>query len=128
MRADGPEGSALWMVAHCLQLLTRFCGDQYVRARNQLGEITLGFECAHEWPASWDGQLTLIRHRSSVQHQRRFKRHGVVVERFYDEVFVVAGSHPLTSLPSPRRGDQPVLRQQPGRGWRCFTQLGPMWI
>jgi len=53
---DGPEGSTIWMVAHCLQLLDEeFARDQYERARKELGEITLGFGYAHEWPKSWNG-------------------------------------------------------------------------
>ena len=53
---DGPEGSTLWMVAHSLQLLDdAFARDQYRRARQQLGEITVGFGYAHEWPASFPG-------------------------------------------------------------------------
>jgi len=53
---DGPEGSTIWMVAHCLQLLDEeFARDQYERARKQLGEITLGFGYAHEWPPTWTG-------------------------------------------------------------------------
>lgn len=52
----GPEGSTMWMVAHCLQILDAdFARDQYRRARKQLGEITLGFGYAHEWPRSWTG-------------------------------------------------------------------------
>ena len=54
---DGPEGSSIWMVAHSLQLLDEdFARDQYERARKELGEITLGFGYAHEWPKSWKGQ------------------------------------------------------------------------
>jgi hypothetical protein len=53
---DGPEGSTLWLVSHCLQVLDEdFARDQYQRARRQLGQITLGFGYAHEWPASWRG-------------------------------------------------------------------------
>jgi hypothetical protein len=53
---DGPEGSTIWMVAHSLQLLDEdFARDQYRRARKELGEITLGFGYAHEWPKSWQG-------------------------------------------------------------------------
>jgi hypothetical protein len=53
---DGPEGSTIWMVAHSLQLLDEnFASDQYQRARKELGEITLGFGYAHEWPKSWKG-------------------------------------------------------------------------
>jgi hypothetical protein len=57
---DGPEGSSLWMVAHGLQLLDEdFARDQYQRARKELGEITVGFGYAHEWPASWHGQADI---------------------------------------------------------------------
>jgi hypothetical protein len=57
---DGPEGSTIWMVAHSLQLLDEdFARDQYQRARKELGEITLGFGYAHEWPKSWKGQADI---------------------------------------------------------------------
>lgn len=53
---DGPEGSTLWMVAHCLQVLDeKLARDQYDRARKELGETLLGFGYAHEWPRSWHG-------------------------------------------------------------------------
>ena len=53
---DGPEGSSIWMVAHCLQVLDEdFARDQYARARKDLGATTLGFSYAHEWPPSWHG-------------------------------------------------------------------------
>jgi hypothetical protein len=53
---DGPEGSTLWMVAHCLQILDPdFARDQYQRARRELGRTTLGFSYAREWPVSWTG-------------------------------------------------------------------------
>jgi hypothetical protein len=52
----GPEGSSLWMVAHCLQLLDPgFARDQYDRARRELAGSTLGFSYAREWPDSWKG-------------------------------------------------------------------------
>jgi hypothetical protein len=44
------------MVAHCLQLLDEeFAGDQYRRARTELGRTTLGFSYAREWPDSSNG-------------------------------------------------------------------------
>ena len=56
----GPEGSSIWMVAHSLQLLDEdFARDQYQRARKELGEITLGFGYAHEWPESWKGEANI---------------------------------------------------------------------
>jgi hypothetical protein len=56
----GPEGSTLWMAAHSLQILDpEFARDQYQRARRQLGEITLGFGYAHEWPKTWTGPANI---------------------------------------------------------------------
>lgn len=56
----GPQGSSLWMVSHCLQILDPdFARDQYQRTRNQLGKITLGFGYAHEWPATWNGPANI---------------------------------------------------------------------
>ena len=53
---DGPEGSSIWMAAHCLQLVDReFAADQYTRAAHELARTTLGFGYAREWPASWRG-------------------------------------------------------------------------
>jgi len=53
---DGPEGSTIWMVAHCLQVVDEpFARDQYQRARKELGRITLGFGYGVEWPDSWQG-------------------------------------------------------------------------
>jgi hypothetical protein len=53
---DGPEGSTIWMVAHCLQVVDEpFARDQYDRARKELGRIVLGFGYGTEWPASWQG-------------------------------------------------------------------------
>ena len=53
---DGPEGSTIWMVAHCLEVVDEtLARDQYRRARKELGRITLGFGYGKEWPKSWDG-------------------------------------------------------------------------
>ena len=53
---DGPEGSSLWMVAHCLQLVAPdFAEDQYRRARKELAVIRLGFGYAREWPVGRKG-------------------------------------------------------------------------
>jgi len=52
----GPEGSTIWMVAHCLQVVDEpFARDQYERARKELGRVVLGFGYCTEWPASWQG-------------------------------------------------------------------------
>jgi len=53
---DGPEGSSIWMVAHCLQVIDpAWAQDQYRRARQQLGRTLLGFGYAREWPDHWRG-------------------------------------------------------------------------
>jgi hypothetical protein len=53
---DGPEGSTIWMVVHCLQVVDEpFARDQYQRARKELGRIVLGFGYGTEWPPSWQG-------------------------------------------------------------------------
>ena len=51
---DGPEGSTIWMVVHCLNVVDEtFARDQYQRARKELGRTVLGFGYGTEWPSSW---------------------------------------------------------------------------
>ena len=53
---DGPEGSSIWMVTHCLRLLDEdFARDQYRRAHKELGCALMGFGWSREWPAAWQG-------------------------------------------------------------------------
>jgi len=53
MLLDGPEGSSIWMAAHCLRLVdAEFAGDQYRRARKELGRELAGFAWSREWPVS----------------------------------------------------------------------------
>ena len=53
---DGPEGSSIWMTAHCLRLIDEdFALDQYRRARRELGATLCGFGWSREWPQSWTG-------------------------------------------------------------------------
>jgi len=53
---DGPEGSSIWMAAHCLQLIDpEFADEQYRLARQALGRDALGFGYAREWPEAWRG-------------------------------------------------------------------------
>ena len=55
---DGPEGSSIWMSAHCLQLIDReFAAQQYRRARDLLGKTVIGFGFAREWPDTWRGRI-----------------------------------------------------------------------
>lgn len=53
---DGPEGSSIWMSAHCLGFVDpAFARDQYDRAKKELEGSMLGFGYAREWPDSWQG-------------------------------------------------------------------------
>ena len=53
---DGPEGSTIWLVAHCLAVIDpEFARGQYQRARKELGRTLLGFGFAREWPKSAKG-------------------------------------------------------------------------
>ena len=57
---DGPEGSTIWLVAHCLQLIDEeFAADQYARAKKALARRVLGFAYSREWPASWEGPMDI---------------------------------------------------------------------
>lgn len=52
---DGPEGSSIWLAAHCLQLLDpALARHQYRLARLHLGRSVLGFGYAREWPEGTD--------------------------------------------------------------------------
>ena len=57
---DGPEGSSIWMVAHCLQVVDKpFATDQYRRAKLELAANVLGFGYAREWPVTWRGPVDI---------------------------------------------------------------------
>lgn len=48
---DGPEGSSIWMAAHCLALIDEpFAREQYEKAVQHLGRTILGFGYSLEWP------------------------------------------------------------------------------
>jgi len=58
---DPPKGSAIYMVAHCLQVLDEpFARDQYRRARAELSRSLAGFAWSREWPASRPGRSSEI--------------------------------------------------------------------
>ena len=53
---DGPEGTTIWLVAHCLQIVDEeFANDQYKRAKKELERSFLGFGFSREWPVAWKG-------------------------------------------------------------------------
>ncbi|MHC4914417.1 MAG: linalool dehydratase/isomerase domain-containing protein [Planctomycetota bacterium] len=56
LHMDGPEGSTVWTVVHCLSLVDEeFARDQHRRARKELYRKTLGFGYCREWPESCVG-------------------------------------------------------------------------
>ena len=53
---DGPEGSSLWTIVGCLDLVDPdFSRDQYQRAKTQLARGLMGFAWASEWPREHKG-------------------------------------------------------------------------
>jgi hypothetical protein len=58
--SDGPEGSSIWLIAHCLQLVDAgFAEDQYRLAKRELARVVKGFGYAREWPDSWQGPMDI---------------------------------------------------------------------
>ncbi|MBN1417313.1 MAG: hypothetical protein JXP34_00975 [Planctomycetes bacterium] len=56
----GPEGSTIWMAAHCLALVDEaFAADQYARAKREIGRTFLGFAYAREWPPACPGGMDI---------------------------------------------------------------------
>lgn len=48
---DGPEGSSIWLAAHCLQIIDlEFAKDQFQRAKKYLATELVGFGYSYEWP------------------------------------------------------------------------------
>jgi hypothetical protein len=57
---DGPEGSSIWLVSHCLRLIDEgFARDQFERAKVHLKRELCGLAWSREWPPSWDGPLDI---------------------------------------------------------------------
>ncbi|MEM0914519.1 MAG: hypothetical protein AAGB29_10295 [Planctomycetota bacterium] len=53
---EGPEGTCLWLAAHCLQLIDPvFAEQQYHLTRDALARDFLGFGYAREWPTGTAG-------------------------------------------------------------------------
>lgn len=56
LKTAGPQGSSIFMIVHCLQILDPdFARQQYLLARRELGREALGFGYATEWPRTWKG-------------------------------------------------------------------------
>jgi len=56
----GPEGTTIWLVAHCLKLVDpEFAQRQYELARRELGRDVLGFGYSREWAPGHRGHLDI---------------------------------------------------------------------
>lgn len=132
---DGPEGSTLWMVCHCLQLLDQeFAKDQYQRARKELGEITLGFGYAHEWPQSWDGPADIDSGPIVPVFNISAGSSGMALigaSAFGDEKFLasLAATLDFAAFPSRRKGGlKYCASNQVGDAALLYAAtLGPLW-
>jgi len=131
----GPQGSSLWMVAHALQILDAdFARDQYSRARRQLGEITLGFGYAHEWPATWKGPANIdsgpiipVFNISAGSSGMAF----IGASAFDDEPFLksLAATLDFAAFPSKKSGRLKYCasNQVGDAAFLYATTLGPLW-
>jgi hypothetical protein len=131
----GPQGSTLWMVAHALQILDPdFARDQYSRARQQLGEITLGFGYAHEWPATWKGPANIdsgpiipVFNISAGSSGMAF----IGASAFDDEPFLksLAATLDFAAFPSKKSGRLKYCasNQVGDAAFLYATTLGPLW-
>jgi hypothetical protein len=132
---DGPEGSSIWMVAHSLQLLDEdFARDQYQRARKELGEITLGFGYAHEWPKSWKGEADVDSGPIIPGFEISAGSSGMAflgASTFADDKFLtsLAATLDFAGFPSRTRGRlKYCASNQVGDAALLYaTTLGPLW-
>ena len=132
---DGPEGSTIWMVAHSLQLIDEdFARDQYQRARKELGEITLGFGYAHEWPKSWKGSADIDSGPIIPVFEISAGSSGIAfigASSFDDETFLtpLAATLNFAGFPSRKNGRlKYCASNQVGDAALLYaTTLGPLW-
>jgi hypothetical protein len=132
---DGPEGSTLWMVAHCLQLVDPdFARDQYERARKELGRTTLGFSYAREWPASWKGPADIDSGPIIPVFQISAGSSGMAfigASAFHDDSFLssLAATLDFAAFPSRRNGAlKYCASNQVGDAALLYAAtLGPIW-
>lgn len=132
---DGPEGSTIWMVVHCLQVVDEpFARDQYQRARKELGRVTLGFGYGVEWPASWQGLRDIdsgvvvpVFEVSAGSSGMAF----VAAAAFHDWDFLRALTTTLDMAAFPSRKDGQLkycASNQVGDAAMLYaTVLGPLW-
>jgi hypothetical protein len=131
----GPQGSSLWMVSHALQILDAdFARDQYTRSRRLLGEITLGFGYAHEWPASWKGPANIdsgpivpVFNISAGSSGMAF----IGASAFHDERYLqsLAATLDFAAFPSKKSGTLKYCasNQVGDAAFLYAATLGPLW-
>ncbi len=133
---DGPEGSSIWMVAHCLQVVDKpFAEDQYARAKKELEGRFLGLGFAREWPRSSSAAPDVDSGPIIPVLEISFGSSGLAIlgaSSFGDDAFL---SNLLTSLnfgafPQKKQG---VLRycasNQLGDAVLLYALVqGPLWI
>jgi len=132
---DGPEGSTIWMVAHCLQLVDKsFAWDQYRRARKELGRTTLGFGYGVEWPASWRGPRDIDSGAVIPVFEVSAGSSGMALIaastfRDWDFLRALATTLDMAGFPSRRNGQlKYCASNQVGDAAILYaTVLGPLW-
>jgi len=132
---DGPEGSTIWLVSHCLQLVDEdFALDQYTRARKELGRDRLGFGWSREWPASWRGPLDVDSGPVLPVLQVSPSASGLALigaAAFNDDVFLHRLIASLNFGGFPRRHDDKLefcASNQVGESVVLYAlTLGPLW-
>jgi hypothetical protein len=132
---DGPEGSSIWMVAHCLRLIdANFAQDQYERARKELERSLAGFAWAREWPGSWNGQMDIdsgpvipVLGISAGASGMAF----IGASSFHDDEYLrsLAATLNFSAFPSRRQGRlKYCASNQAGDAALLYaTVLGPLW-
>jgi len=132
---DGPEGSTIWMVSHCLQLVDEeFAKDQYERAKKELARDVLGFGLAREWPQSWKGPRDIDAGQVMPLVQASPSSSGqafVAARSFGDTAFLKAltASLRLGGFPAERDGTLTFYACNPlGEAVLLYSMAaGPMW-
>ena len=117
---DGPEGSSIWLVAHCLRLVDKeFAQDQYRRARKELGRSLAGFAWSREWPASWKGPMDIDSGPVIPVLEISAGASGLAfigASSFGDADYLTALAATLdfSAFPSTKKGQLEILCEQPG--------------
>lgn len=132
---DGPEGSSIWMAAHCLQIVDEeFARDQYERAKKELARSFLGFGYAREWPESHVGPMDVDSGPVIPLLDASTSSSGLAMmaaAAFGDDAFFASLARSLNCAGFPSRRDgglQYCASNQVGDAVLLYaTELGPLW-